>query len=71
MSAAKALIEDIFKMHNMSTSKLASNIGVKPSTLTRIINEQTEMGSFKTYMKLLEYKGKLGKNDLVTRRAEK
>lgn len=67
-SPAKALIEEIMSMKHISLRRLALEIRVKPSTLSRIKTGKTESGTIKTYMRILQYKNRMikqiGKGEL-------
>jgi DNA-binding Xre family transcriptional regulator len=56
---AKILLDELLSEKNISMRKLALEIRVKPSTLSRIKSGKTETGTLKTYMKILQYKNRI------------
>jgi len=57
---AKVLLDEILETGSISMRALAREIRVKPSTLSRIKTGKTELGTMKTYMRILGYKKRLG-----------
>jgi transcriptional regulator with XRE-family HTH domain len=60
-SPAQELIIEILALKGISIRKLALEIRVKPSTLSRIKTGKTETGTMKTYMRILQYKNRMMK----------
>lgn len=60
-SPAKDLIIEILALKRISLRKLALEIRVKPSTLSRLKTGKTETGTMKTYMRILQYKNRIMK----------
>lgn len=60
-SPAKELIDEILIISNISLRKLAYETKVRESTLSRIKSGKTELGTIKTYMRILQYKTKMMK----------
>lgn len=58
-SPTKELIKEIQAMEDISLRKLALEVDLKPSTLSRIMSGKTKTGMTNTYLKISQYKTKI------------
>ena len=61
LTPTKILIHEILDIKKISLRKLASRVKIKPTTVTRILSEDTEICSIQAYMRILAYKNAISK----------
>ncbi|MFI4956522.1 MAG: hypothetical protein ACHQAX_04875 [Gammaproteobacteria bacterium] len=59
LTPTKILIHEILDLKKITLRKLASKVKIKPTTVTRILSEDSEICSVQAYKRILAYKNSI------------